>query len=291
MTRRIDLPRWGLGTAPVGKNRDPIAAVGTVAAAWNEGVRLFDTAPKYGDGAAERRSGVLLSQKPREEFLLATKVGTQADGQDFSRDAVRTSLDRSLERLRLDRVDLVAIHDPDLYMDQAIDECFGALAQLRSDGVVGAVGVGMNDAALAARFVRATDLDYVLIAGRYSLLDQAAAEDLLPLCLERGVSVIVGGVFNSGILANPVEGSSFDYRPAAPEVLTRARMLRSVCAAFDVSLPAAALHFPFAHPAVAAVVVGADGPEQARQNADLARTVPPAELWPALVDAGLVRAP
>jgi D-threo-aldose 1-dehydrogenase len=212
------------GAAPIGGLYAPVSdetAAGTLAAAWAAGIRAFDTAPHYGAGLSERRVGEFLAGRPRDEFVVATKVGRRlvpaagdvqgAEGfygtppltriRDYSRDGVRRSLEESLGRLGLDRVDIALIHDPDDFLRQAADAAYPALAELRSQGAVRAVGAGMNSATALTWLVERCDLDCVLVAGRYTLLDDAAADRLFPLCLRRGVAVLAGGVFNSGILA------------------------------------------------------------------------------------------
>jgi D-threo-aldose 1-dehydrogenase len=202
---------------------------------------------------------------------------------DFSPDGVRRSLDSSLERLGVDRVDVVHVHDPDDHLDQAISEAVPALAALRDEGAIGAVGTGMNHAAPLARIVREADVDCVLIAGRLTLLDQSAAGELLPLCRERGVAVIAAGVFNSGVLVDPRPGATYDYAPAPPALLERARRIAAVCARHGASLPHAAIGFALRHPAVTAVLVGARSPEELADDvAGAARALPDA-LWEDLV--------
>jgi D-threo-aldose 1-dehydrogenase len=267
------------GGAPIGGLYAPVsaeAAAGTLAAAWDAGIRAFDTAPHYGVGASERRIGEFLAGRPRDEFTLCTKVGRRlvpagdVQGEegfygippltrvrDYTRDGVRRGLEESLGRLGLDRVDIVLIHDPDDFMEQAADEAYPALAELRAQGTVRAIGAGMNSAVALAWLAERCDLDCVLVAGRYTLLDQSAAEVLFPLCQRRGVAVLAAGVFNSGILAGPGGGATYDYAPAAPGLLTRARRMRDACASYGVPLPAAALGFTLRHPAVMAAVVGA----------------------------------
>ena len=190
----------------------------------------------------------------------------------------------SCARLGVDRLDVVFVHDPDEHFAEALSHALPALTDLRAEGVVGAVGVAMNQAAMLARFVREADLDCVLVAGRWTLLDRRAGEELLPLCLERGVGVLVGGVLNSGILAGPGPGATFDYSPASAEVLARAGRMEKTCAAYGVALRTAALQFPLRHPAVSAIVVGARSPEEVTDDvADLGRELPP-ELWADLLD-------
>jgi D-threo-aldose 1-dehydrogenase len=312
--------RLGLGTGPLGNLNtavDDDTAEATVAAAWDAGVRWFDTAPHYGLGLAERRLGRALRDRPRDAYVVSTKVGRLLDpvdepsGEDlatgfavpathrrrwdFSADGVRRSLDESLVRLGTDRVDLVLVHDPDDHMDRALREALPALVALREEGVVRAVGVGMNASAPLARFVAETDVDAVLLAGRYTLLEQTALDDLLPLCDTRGVAVLAGGIFNSGLLSQPrpAEDATYNYAPAPPEVIARARTLADVCERHGASLPAAAVHFPLGHPAVRAVLVGARSPAEIVADAGFAASAPPAALWKDLVEAGLVdpRAP
>jgi D-threo-aldose 1-dehydrogenase len=192
---------------------------------------------------------------------------------------VLRSFEESLRRLGLERVDVVLIHDPDDHMDAALGEAYPALEELRGRGVVRAIGAGMNQAPALARFVRETDIDCVLLAGRYTLLDRSAAADLLPACVERGVAVIAGGVLNSGILAAPRPGATYDYAPAPPELLERARAIEATCGRHGVPLPAAALQFPLRHPAVAAVLVGARSPAEITEDARLFELPVPDALW------------
>lgn len=273
-------PRLMLGTGPLGGLFEPVsdeAAAQTLEAAWQAGVRAFDTAPHYGAGLSEQRLGAFLQTKPRSEYLLSTKVGrllVPADGPvegaegfygtppltrvwDFTADGARRSLDQSLERLGLDRVDIALIHDPDDFAEQALDGAYRGLHELRSQGVVDAIGVGVNQPELAEWFVRNADLDCVLIAGRYTLLDQSAATSLLPACLDQEVKVLAGGVFNSGILADPELGRTYDYRPASAELVGRAQAIRALCGEYDVPIGAAALQFTLAHAAISTAVVGA----------------------------------
>jgi D-threo-aldose 1-dehydrogenase len=293
------------GGAAIGGLYAPVsddAAAQTLGAAWEAGIRAFDTAPHYGVGLSERRLGDFLAGRPRAEFIVSTKVGRllvpatrPVDGAeefygttpltrvlDYSRDGVLRSLEDSLRRLRLDRVDIALIHDPDDFMGVALDDAYPALADLRSQGVVGAIGAGMNSAAPLTWLVERCDLDCVLVAGRYTLLDDSAADSLFPLCLRRGVAVLAAGVFNSGILADPRQGARYDYAPAAPDVLARARRIRDICASYDVPVAAAALRFPLRHPAVTAAVVGARAPAEILSDVSYLSTQIPDALWPDL---------
>lgn len=296
----VEVGRIGLGCAGIGNLRraiDDDTAAATVAAAWDAGVRFFDTAPHYGLGLSERRLGQALADHPRAEFVVSTKVGrvlepgpraghddegfdVPADHRrrwDFSADGVHRSLESSLDRLGMDRVDMVLIHDPDEHWDEAVSSAYPALRELRAQGVVGAIGVGMNQWQLLDRFVQETDVDTVLVAGRYTLLDRSAADVLLPRCLERGVAVLAAGVFNSGILAT--ESGTYDYRAAPESLRLRAARMARACAAHGVRLPQAAMAFVARHPAVTSIVVGAQAPEQVRENVALHTTPVPHELW------------
>jgi D-threo-aldose 1-dehydrogenase len=278
----------GLGTAPLGGLYAPVdddTAWATLDRAWDIGIRTFDTAPFYGSGLAERRLGAFLQSKPRDEFVLSTKVGRllrpDASGWegayfDFSYDGALRSLAESLDRLGLDRVDVALVHDPDDHYEEALDGAFRALTRLRDEQAVRAVGVGMNQTALLARFAREADPDCFLVAGRYTLLDRSAAEELLPLCEERSVDVIAGGVFNSGVLAG---GSTFDYDTASPEIVERAEQLRETCARYEVPLAAAAVQYPLRHPAVKTVVVGCRTPAEVEEDLRLSALDIPEALW------------
>jgi D-threo-aldose 1-dehydrogenase len=307
---RLAVTRVGLGTAALGGLYavvDEDTALATIRQAWASGLRFFDTAPLYGHGLSEHRVGLALADAPRGELVLATKVGrllrpdappddSQLSGGfdrwpaapsinpvfDFSYDGVMRSVTESLERLGLDRADVLQIHDPDEHFEQALAGAYRALDRLRDEGVIAAVGAGMNQAAMLARFAREADFDCFLLAGRYTLLDQTALRELLPLCLERGIAVIVGGVFNSGLLAGPRPGATYDYAPAPPELVERAQRLRDVCGRHGVPLKAAALQFPLAHAAVTSLLVGARSPDELAEDLELLRTPIPDELWVAL---------
>ncbi|MEV6553782.1 aldo/keto reductase [Streptomyces sp. NPDC051597] len=272
-----------------------------VDAAWEAGVRYFDTAPHYGLGLSERRLGEALRDRPRDAYTVSTKVGRvlepleRPDGDDlaqgfavpathrrrwdFSADGVRRGIEDSLGRLGLDRINAVFLHDPDDHAEQALAEAYPALERLRTEGVVRAIGAGMNHAGPLARFVRETDVDAVLCAGRYSLLDQSAADELLPEAAARGTSVIVGGVFNSGLLADPRPGAPYDYAAAPPALLERALRIKAVCERHGVPLRTAALAFPLRHPAVASVLVGARSAAEVRDAAGRFGRPVPRALW------------
>ncbi len=291
-----------LGTAELGGLYRPMTddeAQAGLAAAWERRVRAFDTAPHYGVGLAEERLGRFLREGPREAFTVSTKVGRllvddpgapdAAEGfvgtprrrrvRDYSADGVRRSIEESLSRLGLDRVEIALVHDPEDHLPQALDEAASALSGLRDEGVIAGWGVGTNHADVAEQFVRATDADHVLVAGRYSVLDRRAERTLLPACAERGVRVLVAGVLNSGLLVDPRPGAPFDYAPAPDGLVAAARRMADACAAHGVPLRAAALQFPTRHPAVDAVVTGgARAAMVADTAAQLAVPVPDA-LW------------
>ena len=274
----VEVGALGLGTAPIGGLYSPVSAddaAAVILAALDAGITYIDTAPLYGLGESERRLGRVLAGVDRSALTISTKVGRliepHPDGDtgvfvgvepaevvfDFSAEGVHRSLDASLERLGLDRVDVVFVHDPDDHADQAIAEAYPALERWRDEGVVGAIGVGMNQNAVPLRFVRETDIDVVLLAGRWSVLDQSGLAELLPACTAAGVSVVVGGVFNSGVLADPHGRPHYNYAAAPADVVTRALQLEAACAAAGVDLLRVALAFPWLHPAVATVLVGA----------------------------------
>jgi D-threo-aldose 1-dehydrogenase len=292
--RGPDVTGLGLGTAPIGNMFTGVSdedAWATVDAAWEGGIRYFDTAPLYGHGASERRLGEALGARPRDEYVLATKIGRVLDpagadraptiftdvGElephfDYSRDAVLRSLEESLIRLGVDRIDVALVHDRDLHEEDALTQAFPTLAQLRDQGVVRAIGAGMNQHEMLLRFVDRVDLDCVLLAGRYSLLDRGGA-GLLESCERQGVGVVVGGVFNTGVLVDPDAHQTYDYAPASSDVIGRALRLRDACATHGVALGAAALKFAMRHPAVTTVLVGARAPAEIALDFEFADAV------------------
>jgi D-threo-aldose 1-dehydrogenase len=291
----------GFGGAAIAGLYAPVTddeARAAIDAAWEAGIRAFDTAPHYGLGLGERRLGAALAARPRSELVVSTKVGrllepvadpashTGDDGSfygvpalqrrwDFTADGVRRSLDASLERLGLDRIDVALVHDPDNHEDDATSGALPALLALREAGVVGRIGVGMNQAPMPGRFVERFDLDVVLLAGRWNLLDRSG-EALLDRCTERRVEVWIGGALGSGILAG---GTTHDYAPAPPGVVAAARRISARCAAHGVDPIAAALQFPLRHPAVATVLVGARSRAEVHAAAAAMRAVVPDLLW------------
>jgi D-threo-aldose 1-dehydrogenase len=307
---------YSFGAAGIGNLYRAISdddAAATVAEALAVGVRYFDTAPHYGLGLSERRLGAALADVPRDELVLSTKVGrllvddpTGADQRDdegfdvpasirrvrdYSRDGVLRSLDASLTRLGTDRIDVVFVHDPDEYYEEALNGALPALSELRDQGVIGGFGAGMNQWEMLARFVEHSDADVLMLAGRYTLLDQSGLP-LLETCAQRDVSVVAAGVFNSGILARPRPGpdAHYNYVPADPALIERTNRIADVCERHGCTLPQAAAQFPLAHPAVAAVCLGAKSPLQVARNAMLFAEPVPDELWRELTDAGLLSA-
>lgn len=311
----------GLGCGPLGGLWRAVGedhAVAIVSAAYETGVRYFDVAPLYGHGLSEKRLGRALAPLPRGSLVVSTKVGrllvptdrTDFDTHgfvgvpplevrfDYSRDGALRSIEESLQRLALERIDIALIHDIDRWthghrqpevMRTALDGAYPALRALKDAGVIRSIGLGVNESQVCLDFAMRAEIDCLLLAGRYTLLDQSAAETLLPFCAERGIGVIIGGPFNSGILATGAGTEArYDYAPAPPDIQDRVRRIESLCREHGVPLPAAALQFPLRATAVAAVIPGAAGAEEARHNAELiARPIPDA-LWAALHDAGLI---
>ena len=309
--------RLALGCAQLGNLYEPRTdqqARAILDAAWNVGIRHFDTAPHYGLGLSERRLGGFLRDKPREEYTVSTKVGRllvpdlggagQLDAEgfavpaafrrvwDFSAAGIRASLDASLERLGLDRVDTVLIHDPEggEHVRQALTAAAPALTRLRDEGVIRSFGVGTKDIAVLTSFVRITDIDTIMLAGRYTLLDQSALDELLPACVDRGVDVLNAGIFNSGILARPKPDTAAHFEYGAPpnSILDRAAEIAAVCVSHHTTLPAAALAFAASHPAVSKLVIGADDARQVLANNALLASAPPPALWNELIIRGFI---
>lgn len=322
---KLKLPRFGMGTASIGNLYAPItdeAADATVGAALAAGVRYFDTAPYYGFGLAERRLGAALeAHDPAGEAIVSTKVGRRlepddnparerhgfVDGDpftpvfDYGYDAVLRSHEESLERLRRGRVEILLAHDlgalthgaeAERHMRAFLDGGYRAMVELKQSGAIDAIGVGVNETAVIEHLLERVDLDVVLIAGRYTLLDQQAAERLLPICAAKGVKVIVGGPYNSGILARPGIARAearYDYVAAPAEVVARAEAIEQLCDRFGVPLPAAAIQFPSRHPAVDCVVAGLGSEREVGEAVERLATPIIEELWQALEEQGLVR--
>jgi D-threo-aldose 1-dehydrogenase len=311
----VSLTELGFGASVIGnlyRVTPADDASAAVDAAWEAGLRYFDTAPHYGLGLSERRLGAALRGRPREEYVISSKVGrllvpneqprgVDTEGfvvpddlrrqWDFSRDGVLRSIEDTLERTGLDRLDIVYLHDPDDHWRQAAEEAMPTLAELRDQGVIGAIGAGMNQSAMLARFLRETAADVVMLAGRYTLLDQSALDDVLPAARELGKSVVAVGVFNSGLLSRdrPIEGMKYDYQDAPPELVARAQAIAQVCAAHGTTLPAAAIAFPHTHPSTVNVTLGMRDREQVARNVELHRSTVPQALWDDLRHQGLIR--
>lgn len=305
----VTVTELGFGAAPIGNLYRPVdddTAHAAVDAAWDGGIRYFDTAPHYGLGLSERRLGAALAGRPRAELVVSTKVGrllepnpepvgsdlaaggfavadTLRRRRDYTADGVRRSLDASLERLGLDRVDIVYVHDPEDHLDDAIRLAVPALVRLRDEGVVGAIGAGMNFVVPLRRIVAESDVDAVMVAGRWTLADRSAGA-LLDECEARGVAVVAAAPFNSGLLARPwpADGAYFDYAPATPGVLRRARALASVSEEHGDTLPHVAMQFPLRRSVVACVVAGMRTPEQAGSNIAWASAPVAEPLWAAV---------
>jgi D-threo-aldose 1-dehydrogenase len=321
---RIDLAvtAFSFGTAPVGNFLKAISETESQAmfeTAWDAGVRLYDTAPMYGHGLAELRTGHYLRWKPRDEYVLASKVGRVlkpakretidfapwADAApfsmhfDYSYDGTMRAFEDSLQRLGLERMDLCFIHDIDRFtrgdeqpevFKKAMDGCWRALEKLRDEHVVKAIGVGVNEWDVCYEALKQRDFDGFLLAGRYTLLEQEALNGFLPLCQERGAAVLVGGGFNSGILATGARpGAKYNYSPAPAAVLEKVASIEKVCAEYRVPLPAAALQFVTAHPAIPSFIAGTRSVEQLKQNLEWFRHPIPAAFWVELKRQGLLR--
>jgi D-threo-aldose 1-dehydrogenase len=303
----LRLTTLGFGGGPVGWLDTPDAdseARLAVDAAWDAGLRYFDTAPYYGYGASERRIGAALAPRPREEFGISTKVGRLVRGGqvvfDYSCSGALRSIEESLERLRLGRIDIALIHDIDGWTHgeaqpqrfrEALEGAYRALVDLKAAGAIRAIGLGVNEWRVCEAFAREAPVDCFLLAGQVSLLRQEAVQSFLPFCAERRIGVIVGGPFNSGVLASgAVAGARFDYAPASEDILRRVRAIEAVCARFGVPLAAAALAFPLRCAAVAAVIPGFANRAELAAGVDWARAAPPEALWRALGETGLIAA-
>lgn len=322
----LEVTTLGLGCAPLGElfvRVDDQTAQATLQAAWDGGIRYFDTAPQYGFGLSEHRLGRFLRERPRHEYLLSTKVGRllyaprdlakHGNGSwaggfqfecrfDYGRDAIMRSVEDSFQRLGLNRVDILLIHDLDVYTHgsqsqvdahtaQLLNGGWNALAELRASGMVGAIGAGLNDAGMMLRLLDAFELDFFLLAMRYTLLEHETLDDVLPRCVEKGVGVVIGSVFSSGIAATgAIPGAMYNYAPATPEIMRRVTRIDEVCQRHGVTLAAAALQFPLGHSAVAAVIPGAVDPAQVRANLTNICSPIAEDFWAELRRAGLIRA-
>ena len=313
----ISVTCFGFGGASMGnmyRVAHDDAAMEAIRSAYEAKVRYFDTAPMYGFGKSERLYGSVLKDQPRDSFVLSTKVGRlilageptpESEDTpfveinnaysifDYSRDGVLRSLEESRKRLGIERIDIVYIHDPDVNdsFKQALEEAFPALADLKSQGIIGAIGAGMNQAEMLCEFAKNADFDCFLLAGRYTLLDQIALQELLPLCQQKNISIVIGGAYNSGILATgAVEGAHYNYAPAPPEIMEKTRKIETVCARFNIPMKAAALQFPFGHPTVVSNIPGVKTKERFEENLSLFTHPIPAGFWAALKEENLLAA-
>jgi D-threo-aldose 1-dehydrogenase len=284
----LQVTSFGLGTAPLANLYNTVSdadAIATVQAAYQNGVRLFDTAPLYGLGKSEERVGKALRDLPRSSYVISTKIGRVLKEDrsgyvfDYTRDGVQRSLEGSLRRLGMDYVDILHVHDPDNYQHEALETAFPTLAELRSQGVIKAIGAGMNQWQALEHFARNADFDLFLLAGRYTLLEQTSLS-FLKLCKEKGIGIFLGGVYNSGILATgPQPGAKYNYADAPEPILQKAQALQAVCSRYGVPLNVAALQFAGAHPAVTSLVVGAVSPAEVETNLRSLQTPIPTPLW------------
>lgn len=321
-TSDLQVTALGFGAAPLGGVFDVMdedVCRATINRAWDEGLRLFDTAPLYGHGLSELRLGAALRQKPRDQYKLSTKIGRylrpgipgkidlgqwqQSIGfepvYDYSYDAAFREVEQSLMRLGIPRIDILLIHDVDVWTHgegyeqryrEAMEGSYRAARKLRDEGTVGAIGVGVNESDVCARFARDGDFDCFLLAGRYTLLEQGALDDFLPLCVEKNIGIMLGGPYNSGILATgAVPGAKYNYVDAPPEILARVAQIQAVCQRHRVPIAAAAIQFPLAHPAMSALIPGAVTPYEVSRNVRLLQTPIPADLWAELKHEGLLR--
>ena len=309
----LDVTSIGLGSAPLGGLFRPVSdadAYATLERGWSAGIRFYDTAPLYGFGLAERRLGTFLRQQPRDSYVISTKVGRllrapdgaaaeddfYKSGQrerpvfDFSYDGVMRSVEESLARLGLDRVDVLLVHDPDDHYDDAVSGAFRALQRLRDDGTVKAIGAGMNQSEMPVRFAEAVPVDCFLLAGRYTLLDQGALNALFPVCAAKHIGILLGGIYNSGILANPRTSAKFNYQDADAALIARALELDELCRKHGTELKAAALQFGMAHPAVTVAVMGARNAAEIADNIAMSQATIPQAFWQELRARNLVDA-
>ena len=319
----LQVTQLGLGGAPLGDLYAQIPesdAIATIETAYLEGIRLFDTSPFYGYGLSEHRFGHVLRQYPRDSFVLSTKVGRTIKPQepsridrgnwyntlpfeptyDYSYDGVMRQVEDSLQRLATHRIDVLLIHDVDVWthgtiaetqkrFKQAMEGAYVALDKLRNSGVVKAIGCGLNQWEMCEHFARSGDFDCFLLAGRYTLLEQSALDKFLPLCLEKNIAIILGGPYNSGILATgAIEGAFYNYKKASPEIISKVRKLEMVCKKYNVPLAAAAIQFPLAHPAVTSIIPGAVKPSEVKENISMINMDIPLSLWQELKDQELL---
>ena len=319
----LEVTQLGLGGAPLGDLYAKLPeseAIATIETAYSEGIRLFDTAPFYGYGLSEHRFGHVLRQFPRDSFVLSSKVGRTMKPQDPSRidrgpwyntlpfesiydysyDGVMRQVEDSLQRLGTHKIDILLIHDVDIWthgtiaetekrFSEAMEGAYRAMDKLRASGAVKAIGCGLNKWEMCERFARSGDFDCFLLAGRYTLLEQQPLDTFLPLCVEKNIGILLGGPYNSGILATGTKaGGFYDYKKAPPEIISKVKQLEMVCDRHNVPLAAAAIQFPLAHPAVTSIIPGAVKPSEVKQNISMMSIDIPAALWEELKHEGLL---
>ena len=282
----------GMGGAPLVSTEES-NAIETLQTAYNEGIRYFDTAPYYGTGISEIYFGKFLSSVKRNSFVISTKVGRLIENQeirfDYTREGILRSLEESLERLNLDYIDIALIHDPDDHYHQALDESFPTLSDLKSQGIIKAIGCGMNQWQMLFDFANNADFDCFLLAGRYTLLDHSAMYSLMPKCLEKNISIILGGPYNSGILASDFKSeSTYFYEPSPTKVTEKARLIKNVCDKYEVPLKAASLQFGLNHPSVVSTIPGPSNPNELKENLKMVNIAINNDLWKELKDKKLI---
>ena len=289
----VVVTKIGMGGAPLG-GLDSRTAQDTLEYAFAQGIRYFDTAPLYGSGLSEIHTGGFLSTLPRNDFVLSSKVGRLIiPGQDipfnYTKEGILRSIDESLTRLNLDSLDIVLIHDPDNHYSSALNEAFPTLAKLREQGVIKAIGAGMNQWEMLRQFAKDADFDCFLVAGRYTLLDHSALHELMPLCLEKDISLILGGPYNSGILASDLHTkSTYFYDPSPPEIIEKAKKIKQVCDRHQVPLKAAAIQFGLMHQSVASTIPGPRSPKEIEDNIVMASIKIEPDLWRELKQEKLI---
>ena len=282
----------GMGGAPLVITEES-NAIETLHTAYNEGIRYFDTAPYYGAGISEKYFGKFLSSVERNSFVISSKVGRIIENQeikfDYTREGILRSLEESLERLNLDYIDIALIHDPDDHYLQALNESFPTLADLKSQGIIKAIGCGMNQWQMLLDFANNADFDCFLLAGRYTLLDHSAMYSFMPKCFEKNISLILGGPYNSGILASDFKSeSTYFYEPSPTKVTEKARLIKNVCDKYEVPLKAASLQFGLNHPSVVSTIPGPSNPNELKENLKMVNITINNDLWKELKDKKLI---
>jgi D-threo-aldose 1-dehydrogenase len=296
----LSIPQIGVGAAPIGNLYGTVSdadAQATIGQAFEMGMRFVDTAPLYGNGDSESKLGRILPAYARDSYVLATKIGNYLTPahtivKDYSRDSILKSIEDSLKRMNVDRLDIVHIHDPDTHEDgfkQALTTAYPTLAELRDQKVIRAIGAGMNQWEMLYELGKAADFDCFLLAGRYTLLEQAPLETFFPFCQAKNISIILGGIYNSGILATgAVQGAKFQYLQPSQQIIERVQAIERVCAAYHVPLQVAALQLPLAHPAVTSIIVGLCTVHEVNQVMTARATVLPGAFWDELKHEGLL---